>query len=796
MTPAGLPAEGSVLCTTALPSATALCTPTKKASTPRAQQIDTSLMATNVNQPTPSDVAKSLPSEDDPGLTPLPPPSELPRFTQRASPSLHSPERAREGFPGGAREGSPDGLREGSPDGAREGSIWLVAAPTALVLTLLLLATVYAGAFNVGQWAPPALFILIVLLTLLLRGGLARLPDRWLALALMGAWGLAAWAVLSATWAASPGAALEQAGRLTMYAAVLTLPILAVGAIPALRVAGRGVVGGIALIALYALLEMLLDGPSIFLAGRLNGPVEYRNATALLFCIAYWPLIVTAATRDRPRGLRAVCFGLAELMLGLAFLTQSRGVLFGLGCGALVVLLLGPDRTRRAWLALLSLALLAGASSRLLVPYHAFIGGGPVTGEDIAGAGGALAVLTGAAVATGFLMAVFDAGLRPVSSAVGRIRLGARLGLLAVLLVGLAGGVVAVHGRPVNELRVKWQEFKSLQTTSTSATRYTSAGGQRYDLWRVALEELRHNPVGGVGAASYQFGYYRQRRTNRNLEDPHGLLFQLGAELGLVGLLLFALILVGILGSLRRWWRVAPPGVRRSVGGLAAAGATFVGQSLVDWMWRIPGLTSLGLLCLGVAAALLARTGLAAREEERPLAGVREDDPLAFAGQSRRPMRRDHGAHVASPARLAPRSLAGRAAAAAALLGAVALTLSLYLSDSYVRRSRDEIGRSPAAQLADARTASSLDPWSTAPHYLQASALESMGMRYAARAQLEDAHRMEPTSSVPLGLLGDLEARGGNYSRARADYRRALALDPLDAGLQQLALTGGRPRGS
>jgi hypothetical protein len=210
------------------------------------------------------------------------------------------------------------------------------------------LATAYAGAFSVGQWAPPALFILIVLLTLVLRGGLARLPDRWLGLALTGAWGLAAWAALSATWAASPGGALEQAGRLTMYAAILTLPILAVGAISALRVAGRGVVGGIVLIALYALVKMLLDGPSIFLAGRLNGPIEYRNATALLFCLAYWPLIVCAATRDRGRGLRAVCFGLAELMLGLAFLTQSRGVLFGLGCGALVVLLLGPDKTRRA----------------------------------------------------------------------------------------------------------------------------------------------------------------------------------------------------------------------------------------------------------------------------------------------------------------------------------------------------------------------------------------------------------------------------------------------------------------
>ncbi|HXC23422.1 MAG TPA: O-antigen ligase family protein, partial [Solirubrobacteraceae bacterium] len=569
--------------------------------------------------------------------------------------------------------------------------------------------------------------------------------------------------------------------------AILTLPILAVGAISALRMAGRGVVCGIALIAIYTLGVMFFDGPSIFLAGRLNGPVEYRNATALLFCIAYWPLIVTAASRDRGRVLRAVCLGLAELMLGLAFLTQSRGVLFGLGCGALVVLILGPEKTRRAWLALLSLILLAGASSRLLVPYHAFIDGKHVSSGDIANAASALAVLACAAIALGFLVAVFDAGLRPVSPAMARIRVGARLGLLAVLLMGLAGGMVAVRGEPIHELQVKWRQFKSLQTTSTSATRYTSTGGQRYDLWRVALDELQAHPIAGVGAGSYQFDYYRLRRSTRNLEDPHGLLFQIGAELGIVGLLLFAMIPIGIIGSLRRWWRVAPRDVRRSAGGLAAAGATFIGQSLVDWMWRIPGLTALGLLCLAVAATLLARTGLVAGAVE-PTRPTGHPDGNALS---------DRLPSLAGLAgRWARRPLATRLAAAVILFGAVALTLSLYLSNVYILHARDEIGLSPTAQLADARIASSFDPWSTDPHYIEASALESMGMRAQARAQLEDARRLESTNAVPLGLLGDFEARGGDFAKARGYYRQALVLDPLDVGLQQLAITGGRAPGS
>jgi O-Antigen ligase len=699
-------------------------------------------MATNLDQPAVLDVAKSLPFEVG-FATPKPP-----------------------------------------VESARQGSIWLVAGPTVLVLALLVLATAYAGAFKVGQWAPPALFILVVLLTVVARGGAQRLPDRWLGVALAGAWGLAGWAALSALWAASPGAALEGAARLVMYAAILTLPLVAVGDLRALRVAAHGVVGGITLIALYTLGRMLVDGPAIFLAGRLNGPVEYRNATALLFCLAYWPLIVLAATRARGRALRALCFGLAELMLGLAFLTQSRGVLLGLGCGALMVLVLGPDQVRRAWLAILSLVLLACASPWLLKPWHAYDGGrGVVSSADISFAARALVALVAVAIAVGFLLAVFDAGLRATSPAMGRVRLGARLALVAAVLVSVTGGLVAVHGNPVHELQVKWREFKSLQTATSTATRYTSTGGQRYDLWRVALHELRANPVGGVGEGSYQFAYYLRRQSNRNLDDPHGVLFQIGGELGGVGLLLFLLIPLGLLGSLRRWWRLASLDTRRTACGLLAAGVTFIGQSLVDWMWRIPGLTGLGMLCLAVAAALLARSA----QTSGAAASIAENGARAQTGE----------AAGSRAGRWALRRLpVGRLLAGVALLAAVALTLSLYLSDFYIRQARDEIGHSPQSQLADARTAAGLDPWSTDPHYLEAGALESMGDHAGARAQLQQAQRMEPSNQVPLGLLGDFEARGGDYLKARAYYRRALALDPLDVGLQQLARGGGRPQGT
>jgi tetratricopeptide (TPR) repeat protein len=117
--------------------------------------------------------------------------------------------------------------------------------------------------------------------------------------------------------------------------------------------------------------------------------------------------------------------------------------------------------------------------------------------------------------------------------------------------------------------------------------------------------------------------------------------------------------------------------------------------------------------------------------------------------------------------------------------------LALFLSDAYIQRARTVIN-DPAAELSAARKASTLDPWAVVPHYLEASAYETMGRRGLAFRQLHDALRLESSNSAILGLLGDFEARGGNFPAARSYYRRALALDPLDTGLQQLARIGLR----
>jgi tetratricopeptide (TPR) repeat protein len=272
----------------------------------------------------------------------------------------------------------------------------------------------------------------------------------------------------------------------------------------------------------------------------------------------------------------------------------------------------------------------------------------------------------------------------------------------------------------------------------------------------VAVKEFDSAPVGGVGEGNYEFGYYQDRRTDRNLSDPHSLPFRLLAETGIVGLLLFTGVIVALAVGVARSARESPPSDRRIIAGLAAGGAVVIGQSLTDWLWLIPTVTGLGLLSLALAAVPRGRA------EDRPA-------PLQLSWF------RDRERLIA---RLG----------IAALFAAVAVSVVfLFLSDLYIREARDEQGKSAAKQLSAARTAADLNPVSVIPLYLQASALEAEGQRSHARDVLQDALSKEPDNFVTLALLGDLQVRDGRFADAARYYAKASDLNPRDTGLQQLA---------
>jgi O-Antigen ligase len=617
------------------------------------------------------------------------------------------------------------------------------------------IACAFDGAFALRYWALIAILALSILIATQVAGGI-QLDRGPLSVAMGLFWAFAAWTLLSSLWADSAARAWEGAARTILYAAVITVPLALRGRRQALWV-GQGIFFGVGAVAVVTLIALIANGADLFGGGRLEDPLGYRNATATLFAFGFWPLIGLASERGRNTPLRAIAFSVASLSLGLAFITQSRGVAIGLVCGAIVTLVIGPDRLRRTLFALAAGAGVAIFSAPLLDPYHAFQDGQAVTDSVVHNASTALLVLTFAALLFGLFAALLDNGLRG-SAAGDMARRVVPYGLGALAAVAVVAALVKI-GNPVSYASDKWDEFRDVNgsDTSGSSTRLGSVGGQRYDLWRVSWKEFESAPIGGVGEGNYAFDYYVKRGTDRNLEDPHSLPFRLLAETGIVGLLLVVGSIVALGIGVARSAKQAPPNDRRIIAGLAAGGAVVVGQSLTDWLWLIPTVTGLGLLSLGLAAVPRGRP------EDRPA-----PLQLSWFGQRERTVTR-YGV--------------------AALLTAAAVSvIFLYLGDLYIRKARDEQSAgSASAQLSAARTAAKFNPVSVIPLYLQASALEAEGNRGEARAKLQDALEKEPRNFVTLTLLGDLEVRDSRFAAAADYYQRASDLNPRDVGLQQLA---------
>jgi hypothetical protein len=601
------------------------------------------------------------------------------------------------------------------------------------------------GFYDLSAWGPICLGLLALAVALTVVR--PTLPSRPALAVLGGLAGLAVWSRVSEGWAESTFQAALYADRWTLYAAfLLVVTLLLRRRVDANFLIG-GATAGVLAVALYLVARMALGGEEgLFLSGRLNEPLEYINGEAGLFLIALWPLIAVAERRHPVWSPLALAG--ATVLAGLLLLGQARGVVIGLLLAALVLVAAVPGRRDRVWVLLALAAATAAAAGPLLDVYQQRGATAPPDATVRSAAGWLILV----SVLAGLGWAAVCAGARRFERSPDAAR-GARRaadGALAVLatialVVGLASAGTIAH-----QARVQTRAFVHLQGHAGS-TRLLSGGGYRYDYWRIALREFRDEPLHGVGAGNYVWDYYLQRQNVENITNPHSLPLQVLAELGAVGGLAFALLLGGVVagfaGRVRRsradaWQRML------AVAGGGAFVAWLVDTS-VDWLHLLPGVTGFAL----IAAAVLTLP--------------RDGSPPA-------PLR-------------PPRAWAAMAAVAvAAALAAVPVARST-LAQHLRTESRRALSGDSHRALDKARDSLRLEPDSVQGFQLQSAAHAAENRYPQTRDSLLEAAKLEPSNFVTWALLGDLAERRGYPLVARRYYARALALNPRDPLLRDLA---------
>jgi hypothetical protein len=637
------------------------------------------------------------------------------------------------------------------------------------------------GGFPAGTWYPAALFLLALGVLALVAAPPSRSErSRAFGLALTAYGGFVAWSYLSILWADGKGDAWDGANRTLLYGVVLAV----VGMRPWGRRAGSVALGvvafGTALVAAGTLVVTATrsNASALFLDGRLSDPIGYANATADLWLIAFWPALHLARTETVRWGVRALAAGSATLLLETAVLSQSRGSLIGFALGAVVYVAIVPRRLG-GLLTLAGVLALTALSWTTLVGVHdvrAAAGIGPAVADArLAIFLSFLAAVTGAAVAiaVGRRWRPGELSLGPGARQAGRVA------ALAIGVVAIVAAAIAV-GNPVHWTEARWHDFKysGYEQVDTGQTRFTgSLGSDRYDFYRVALNEFLAHPVQGIGADNFGQQYLRHRRGTESPRYPHSNVFRLLAQLGVIGTLLFAVFVWLALRCVRRAMRGSDP-ITAGIAAAALAGsATWFFHGMGDWLWEFP---ALGILGMGLLT-------LAMRAGPPPVPTDPADEAAIALGSPY-----DEPSPLRGPAWSSDRRAAlGLAALAAALSFALPGIAARYTSAAY-----DGFQKDPAKTLARLERASDLNPLSAEPLLAKGLIAERLGQTAVARDALQRAIDREPTSWFAHFELALVDAESGHPVAADAALSRAARLNPrqpLIAAVGEDLASGRRP---
>jgi len=120
----------------------------------------------------------------------------------------------------------------------------------------------------------------------------------------------------------------------------------------------------------------------------------------------------------------------------------------------------------------------------------------------------------------------------------------------------------AVAGNPAARIRHGWDSFKAGYGTSSAVGSHLTSGlgSNRYDFYRVALDEFAAHPLVGIGADNFQEQYLVHGRSDETPRYPHSVELRTLVQTGLVGALL---ALVGLGAALVAGARAVRPSIAK-----------------------------------------------------------------------------------------------------------------------------------------------------------------------------------------------------------------------------------------
>ena len=628
-------------------------------------------------------------------------------------------------------------------------------------LALLLGLALAGGGFFLSDRHIAGLAVWLVLVVLLALGaaGKATLgrPFAW-ATGLIA--GLALFSAFSSLWSGSVELSVIEADRVLVYLGVFLAAFLIAQTDQRRQRFAEGI--GIALVgtALLALASRLL--PHVFELGaglgsgpRTGYPFGYWNADGLAFGIGVG-FCLWMSRRALSQWIRWLAVGAIPALLLALYFTYSRGGLLGLLLGCLCLLALSHDRL---WmlvtlgigaLAALPAVLKVQASSSLAQNYDAQA----AVDQGVT----VLLYLVGGIVLALLLFALLRRLERRGGGFTGRAlalsrdrRILRGIGIAAALLA--IGAAIAVGGRAWDKFSSPDQQFPG----ANPAEHFSQlSGANRHEYWRVAIDSFEEAPVIGHGAGTYRFAWDKLRQIELPVLNAHSLYLQAFQELGTIGGVL-VLALVGVLlWSGFAAWRAASGPRRELHAVLFAACLVFAVGAAIDWFWEIAALGAIFFLAGGALVA--------ARCVQ--LARARAQGSDGGEGERRR-----FGLTVAG--------LALAWIVALALIGPLLVDREIDSSNAAAAA-----GAIPSA-VDHAETARSIEPWAATPYVQLGLLAESQGEYDLAAERMGQAIDREESNWQLYYLRARIEHEAGDEAAARADLEEAKRLNPEEKCLEE-----------